>query len=132
MQNISRFASINPANNKLIKAFDFISDATLSQKLATAAKGYQIHKNRSFAERRKLLNNMGSLLESRASEVAKVITMEMGKPLAAAKGEVLKAAGHFKYYAENGEKMLEPRPIVCAAREAQVEYQSIGPLLCTL
>lgn len=130
MQNITRFASINPMNNKLIKAFDFISDAMLETKLATAEKGYRIHQARSFAERGRLLTKMSDILEARADEVAKVITMEMGKPLAAAKGEVMKTAGHFKYYAQNGEQFLRPKPIICSAKQAYVQYQPIGPLLC--
>jgi acyl-CoA reductase-like NAD-dependent aldehyde dehydrogenase len=75
---------------------------------------------------------MGSLLESSADKVAKTVSMEMGKPLAAARGEVMKTAGHFKYYAANGEKLLKPKSIICAAKEAYVEYQPTGPLLCTL
>jgi len=132
MQNITRFASINPVNNKLIKAFDFISDSALSEKIASADKGYRVHRARTFAERAQMLNKMGNLLESRASEVAKIISMEMGKPLAAAKGEVMKTVGHFKYYAENGEKFLKPKPIICGAKEAYIEYQPTGPLFCKL
>ena len=132
MQNITRFASINPINNKLIKAYDFISNKVLDQKIAKAHEGYKIHRARSFAERGVLLKNMGKLLEENASDIATIMATEMGKPLAVAKGEVMKTASHFKFYAENGVKMLTHKPIQCAAMDAFVAYQPIGPLLCIL
>lgn len=130
MQNITRFASINPANNQLIKSYKFLTDAALDVKLASAANGYKLHKNRTIAQRGELVSNMAQILEKRSDELAKMVAMEMGKPITAAKGEIMKTAGHFKYYAVNTERMIQPKPIACGAKKAYVQYQPIGPVLC--
>ncbi len=130
MQNITRFASINPVNNSLVKSFDFISSRVLDQKIAKSYEGFKLQKARSYDERAAMMMNMGNMLEQRVNEVAKIVTTEMGKPLAAARGEILKTAAHFKYYAENGERMLRFKPIHCAAKDAYIAYQPTGPLLC--
>ena len=62
------------------------------------------------------------------------MTLEMGKPVTQARGEVRKCAGGLRYYAEHAEKMLadEEVPGTAAKRRSFVKYQPIGPVLAVM
>jgi succinate-semialdehyde dehydrogenase/glutarate-semialdehyde dehydrogenase/succinate-semialdehyde dehydrogenase len=66
-------------------------------------------------------------LEERADQYAALITAEMGKPLAEAKGEVLKAAGGAKHFAESADKYLGDEPI--PGTPGVIRYESLGVIL---
>jgi succinate-semialdehyde dehydrogenase/glutarate-semialdehyde dehydrogenase len=130
--NIKRFASINPVKNELMRAYDFLSNVDLQKRIEYANEGYQINSKRTFQERAKLLMNVGHLFERDADSIARTMALEMGKPLAQGKAEVMKTANHCKYYAVHAEELLKPKPIQCAAKHAQVVFQPVGPLLSNI
>jgi succinate-semialdehyde dehydrogenase/glutarate-semialdehyde dehydrogenase/succinate-semialdehyde dehydrogenase len=70
------------------------------------------------------------LLEKRVDEYARLITLEMGKPLAEAKGEVKKAAFGARHFAEQGPAYIQPEPI--PGTPGRVVYESLGPILAIM
>jgi succinate-semialdehyde dehydrogenase/glutarate-semialdehyde dehydrogenase/succinate-semialdehyde dehydrogenase len=78
-------------------------------------------------ERSAFLIRLADLLEARAECYGRLITAEMGKPLADAIGEIKKSAWDARHLAQAGKAYLEPQPI--AGLSAQVTYESIGPIL---
>ena len=86
-----------------------MTDAEAEALLARAHAAYLVWRETPIAERVRLFGRFADLVESNSEELARLVTLEMGKPLAQAKGENRTAAAMFRYYAEYGEE-LQPRP----------------------
>ncbi len=72
------------------------------------------------------------LLERRSDELGRVITAEMGKPLAAAIAEVKKCATACRYYAAHAEEHLADEPVKTEAAQSFIRYEPIGPVLAVM
>ena len=120
------YQSINPFDNHLEKSFDEISDAQLEAKLATAAACFLSWKRTSYTHRTKIVARAAVLLHEQAERFAQIMTMEMGKRIAEARGEVEFSSQILAYYAENAERFLAPVKLHPTAGEAYMESSPIG------
>jgi len=68
----------------------------------------------------------GHTPKERAKTYGRLITAEMGKPLADSIGEIKKSALDARYFAEAGEAYLKPQPV--PGLPAQIIYESVGPI----
>ena len=73
-----------------------------------------------------------SLLEQGKKELAQTITLEMGKLLGGAMGEIEKCARVCRFYAENAERFLEDEPVQTDAARSFVRYQPLGTVLAIM
>ena len=73
-----------------------------------------------------------SLLEQGKKELAQTITLEMGKLLGGAMGEIEKCARVCRFYAENAERFLEDEPVQTDAARSFVRYQPLGAVLAIM
>jgi len=78
------------------------------------------------------MTTAAELLEGELPAVASVLTTEMGKTFAAAKGEVGKCALTMRFYAERAESMLADEVIATSAAHSAIKYQPIGPVLAVM
>ena len=124
------YQTVNPANGKLIKTFPETTDAQLEAKLAAAAKCFQTWKHKSYAERAVIVAKASTLLHSKVDEFAQVMTLEMGKRISEARGEVEFSANILAYYAKNAEKFLAPVKLNPEVGEAHMESSPIGVVFC--
>jgi succinate-semialdehyde dehydrogenase/glutarate-semialdehyde dehydrogenase len=85
-------STTNPATGETLKTFDELSDTELEAKLAAAAETFRTYRRTSFADRARWMIRAGEILDERTDEIGRLMTTEMGKPLAAAKAEVSKCA----------------------------------------
>ena len=115
----------NPATSDVIKTFTPHTDAEVDLAISKADAAQHKLRNWSFAKRSQAMMKMANILETEAEELAKIITMEMGKPYLQAIGEVKKCAWVCRYYAENSETHLEPEFI---ETEASQSYRAFFPL----
>jgi len=99
-------ATINPATGEVVKTFDALTSLQIEQKLQLAASAFRTLRRTSFAERASKVMRAAEILEKEKDECAHLMTLEMGKPLKAAVGEVMKCATGCRYYAENAQKFL--------------------------
>src|SRR5688572_26111155 len=106
MRPVMAIASINPATGETLASFAVLSDDEIENKLQTSVSAYALNRARPFAERASRLRKAGDLLEARAQKYARLMTLEMGKPITAAVSEVRKCALVCRYYADNGERFL--------------------------
>jgi succinate-semialdehyde dehydrogenase/glutarate-semialdehyde dehydrogenase len=125
-------ATTNPATGKVIRTFPSLTSAELEAKLALAASAFRAHKETSFADRSEKMHRAAGLLESGADAYAKLMTLEMGKPLAQAKAEALKCATACRYYADHAEQMLADEPVPEADGHSFVRYEPLGPVLAVM
>ncbi len=84
--------SINPVSGEQIGSYAFESDAVLNRTLSRAAAGFAGWKRTPVQQRAQLIIAMGQVLRDDAENIARMISREMGKPVAQARGEVEKCA----------------------------------------
>lgn len=124
--------SINPANEELIQEYAEMNDSEVSKILEQVNSAYQDWKLTSFSHRSQLMKNAAKVLRERKEEFAKLMTLEMGKPILQSKAEVEKCAWVCDYYAENAEKFLANEEVKTEFSTSYVSYQPIGVVLAVM
>ncbi len=119
----------NPADGKVIGTVARATTADLDDALASAAKGFAIWRNTPAMERARIMRAAAQLVRDRADAIARMMTMEQGKPLAEAKGEVASASDVIDYFAEEG-KRVHGRLVAPRAMNVQqmVLKEPVGPV----
>src|ERR1700683_458422 len=100
------FATINPATGKTEKVFPSLTPEELDALLDRAVAAFASYRTTTYAQRARHLITAAELLEAEVPDVARILTTEMGKTFAAAKGEVSKCAAGLRWFADNGERLL--------------------------
>ena len=125
-------ATIDPATGRLLQSFEPYDAAGVEHRLAAAAVAAPAWARSTFEERSRLLVTVAELLEGELPDIAHVLTTEMGKPFAQAKGEVAKCAYGFRWFAEHAESMLTDVEIPVDASLGLITYQPIGAVLAIM
>ena len=125
-------ASVNPATGETVATFEPLGSADIERKLQRGAEAFAINRARSFDERAALMRKAAEILESRAGDYARTITMEMGKPITAAVAEVKKCAMVCRFYADNAASYLADEHIATDARESYVRFDPLGIVLAVM
>ena len=128
-------ATINPATGETVRTFEPLSGAELDDRLERAAAAARGYRRTTVAERAGWLRAAADVLDADVDAVGRLMTLEMGKTLAAAKAEAAKCATALRYYAEHGPAFLEPTPAdadAVGASDAYVAYQPIGVVLAIM
>lgn len=124
--------SVNPANGEVLSSLPWASAAQVNQAIALADSGYRLWRQKTVAERADALRAVGAVLRRHADEMALMITREVGKPIAQARGEVAKSAALFDWYAEHGSAMLSTEATMVENNNAVIEYRPMGPILAIM
>jgi len=128
-------ASINPATGETEQTFDELTGEQIEHALATAAERFSSYRLTSFADRSRWLRSAADKLEADLETVARMMTSEMGKTLAASRQEVQKCADGCRFYAEHAEGWLADEEIeadAVRASRAYVRYEPLGPVLAVM
>ena len=125
-------ASVNPANGKVLKTFEALSDSQVDAKIGRAAGVFPSFQRLPFTQRGRWMMNAAEILESEKEELGRLMTMEMGKPLRSAIEEAVKCAWACRYYAENAERFLADEAVETAATKSYIHYQPLGPILAVM
>jgi succinate-semialdehyde dehydrogenase / glutarate-semialdehyde dehydrogenase len=125
-------ATINPTTGETLRVFEALSDQQLEQKIARAADLFSRFSRLPFADRAQKMLKAAELLEAEKQELARLMTLEMGKTLRSAVDEAVKCAWACRYYAENAEKFLADEKIVTSATCSFVRYQPLGIILVVM
>jgi succinate-semialdehyde dehydrogenase/glutarate-semialdehyde dehydrogenase len=126
------FTAINPATEAVLGEYPTHDDAFIDAAIGTAHEAFVNWKATPFVERSELMNRVAELLESEVPVAAALMTSEMGKTFAAAKGEASKCALTMRYYAERAEGMLAEEIIKTHASKSGIRYEPLGPLLAIM
>jgi succinate-semialdehyde dehydrogenase/glutarate-semialdehyde dehydrogenase len=125
-------ASINPANGKLLKSFEPLSDAQIEEKIVLACRTFKEYKKVPFSERATMMLRAADIVEKEKQTFGRLMTLEMGKPYRAAVDESAKCASACRYYAENAERFLADEAVVTSAKKSYIRYQPVGPVLAVM
>lgn len=124
--------SINPVNGKLIKTYTEDPTEQVNKKIENAHAVWQDWRETSFEERRVLLIKTATILREKKQELAKLMALEMGKPLKDGIGEIEKCALACEYYVENGEAFLKDELIKTEAHKSFVTFKPLGVVLAVM
>ena len=125
-------ASINPATGETLKTFDALSEQQLEDKLQQASETFRIQRRTTFAGRTPMMLRAAEILENEKKEFARLMTIEMGKPIQAAVQETEKCAWVCRYYAEHAERHLADEIIETNATKSFVRFQPLGVVLAIM
>lgn len=125
-------ASINPATTETLKVFEPLTDQELDDKIQRAWETFQHHRRTSFPDRARLMLAAAEILENEKQDFARLMTLEMGKPIKAAVQEAEKCAWVCRYYAENAELHLADELIKTDATKSYVCFQPLGVVLAVM
>ncbi len=131
-EKVMPIATINPATGETLQTFEELSAQQLGQKLQLAADTFRSYRTTSFAERSELLQQAAALLETDKSRFARLMTIEMGKPIKGAISEVEKCALVCRYYAENAARQLADQVVETNATRSYIRFHPLGPVLAVM
>ncbi len=95
---------LNPATEEVIGTVAHAGREDLDEALDAAAKGFAVWKKVAAYDRAKLMRKAADILRSRNEEIARLMTLEQGKPLAEAKVEAMAAADIIDWFAEEARR----------------------------
>ena len=121
--------TINPATNKVVQSFDEMTEAALENAVVQAEHTYNEWKKTDYPTRAKIIFKVAELMRAKKDELSKTITLEMGKLLSDAEGEVTLSADIFEYYAKNAEEFLADKILNPDHGKALIRHSPIGVLL---
>jgi succinate-semialdehyde dehydrogenase/glutarate-semialdehyde dehydrogenase len=122
------YQSVNPYDGKILKTFEELTDEQLEMALETAATCFETWRHTTFAERAAVVAKAAAIMRARIDEFARPVTLEMGKLIDQARGEVVLSADIIDYYAKNAERFLAPEHLKPSSGEAEVESSPFGVL----
>src|SRR5271157_1785881 len=122
------YQSVNPYDGKILKTFEELSDEQLEAALETAAACFETWRHTTFAERAAVVAKASAIMRARIDEFARPVTLEMGKLIDQARGEVVLSADIIDYYAKNAERFLATEHLKPSSGEAEVESSPFGVL----
>lgn len=125
-------ATVDPASGELLQLFEPYDATAVEGRLAAAAAAAPLWARISFGERSRLLLTAAELLEGELPDIAHLVTTEMGKPFAQAKGEVAKCAFAFRWFAEHAEAMLADEEVTLDGADGRVVYEPLGAVLAIM
>lgn len=124
--------SRNPATGEVLRSLEPLSAAALEERLAQADRAFAQHRRLPYAARAERLLRAADLLDADRHDLARMMTLEMGKPLAAAVAEVEKCAWVCRYYAEHGAVFLADEHIDTQHGASFVRHQPLGAVLAIM
>ncbi|MFD3835488.1 NADP-dependent succinic semialdehyde dehydrogenase [Streptomyces sp. NPDC058642] len=131
-------ATVNPANGETLKTYEAMGPEEIERRLQLAEATFRTYRTTPFAERARLLHRAAGLLDEIQSDVARVMTTEMGKPVKQARAEAAKCAKAMRWYAEHAESLLADEVPAdddvkdSGASRARVRYRPLGPVLAVM
>ncbi|MEM9072019.1 MAG: NAD-dependent succinate-semialdehyde dehydrogenase [Myxococcota bacterium] len=126
------FVVVNPATGETLKTYEHHSPEAVAQTLEAASAAQRAWRRTTFEERAKHMRAAAAILRERVEPYAKLMTMEMGKPIREARGEVQKCALVCDFYADQAESMLARRVIETDARESYIAHRPLGVVLAIM
>ncbi|MGY3087384.1 succinate-semialdehyde dehydrogenase/glutarate-semialdehyde dehydrogenase [Hymenobacter sp. UYAg731] len=124
--------SYNPYTGCVLRRFPAFSWAKTERILGQAYRAAATWPATTFAHRAGVLRRAAALLRERQDELARLMALEMGKPITDGRAEALKCATCCDYYADHAEEFLSDEIIKTDAGRSFISYQPIGVVLAVM
>ncbi|MFF3766506.1 NADP-dependent succinic semialdehyde dehydrogenase [Streptomyces sp. NPDC001922] len=131
-------ATVNPTTGETLKTFDGLGRAEIEDRLARASAAFLQYRTTGFPRRVELMRAAADLLEADRDDIARTMTVEMGKPVTQSRAEAAKCVKAMRWYAGHAEELLaDERPARAdiedsGAADTVVRYRPLGPVLAVM
>jgi succinate-semialdehyde dehydrogenase / glutarate-semialdehyde dehydrogenase len=119
---------VNPATGKALADLPMATEADLQEALAASQKGFDHWRTVDVNDRAAILHKVADLLRERTEHIATLLTMEQGKPIGEARGEVASSAAMFDYFAEEAKRAYGRVLVRPSGQRVMVIKQPVGPV----
>ena len=124
--------STNPTDASPLQNHEFHTDEQIQSVLTQAVRAQQAWAAQGVIERCKLLSQVAAVLRGKKAEYARLMTLEMGKPITEAEAEIEKCAWTCDFYAEAAPRFLADQAVVSNASESAVVFDPLGVVLAIM
>ena len=124
--------SINPKNNELIKEYQEHNDDEVKSIIKSSNQCFKTWSAKAFSDRAKLFHALSDVLLKNTQKYSRLMTDEMGKPIAQSKKEIEKCAWVCRYYADNSQEFLKSKTIESDHDYSEVAYRPLGVILAVM
>ena len=124
--------AVNPATGEKINTYLEMTPDEVESRICRAHQTFVDWKTRTFSERAELMKEAAGVLRDKAGEFARLMALEMGKPVRDGRPEIEKCAWVCDYYAERAEAILSPEIIATDAAKSYVTFQPLGVVLAVM
>jgi succinate-semialdehyde dehydrogenase/glutarate-semialdehyde dehydrogenase len=129
---VTTIESVEPSTEAIRARFDPHSASDVALSVAAADAAFRIWREVPIAERATPMRSLARILRERTDRYARLITTEMGKPIAEARAEVEKCAWTCDFYAEHAAAFLADERVETNARESFVAFEPLGVILAVM
>lgn len=124
--------TVNPATGATLATYESHDDDTLDRLLSAAHAATMTWGEQPLEARTAAVAQLAAVLRGRASDIAALITAEMGKPLPEAMGEVEKSAVTAEFYVAHAAEFLGDKPVPIDGADAWVAREPLGLVLAIM
>tara|TARA_B100000683_G_scaffold74436_1_gene73198 strand:- start:13 stop:1377 length:1365 start_codon:yes stop_codon:yes gene_type:complete len=124
-----KYKSVNPSNAELIASFSTKEKQSWKKELRHLEQGYLHYQNVSFKLRKSYMQKLKKNLLAQRDHLAKIISIEMGKPILEARGEIEKCAWLCDFYANESEAILREKSSKIKDGENIIMHNPLGIVL---
>lgn len=124
--------SLNPATEEVLASYEPWSLSQTSDAIDIVRDAQLRWRALDVHQRAEPMRRAAVILRERSDRYARLITAEMGKPLAEALAEVAKSAFGCEHYAEHAAEYLADRPVPTDSIESYVSYTPLGVVLAIM
>jgi succinate-semialdehyde dehydrogenase/glutarate-semialdehyde dehydrogenase len=126
------FKSVNPMNGELIREYPEDSEEDVRTALLEASAAFAGWRRTTFAVRAQNMRAAADRIDARRDELARLMALEMGKPLVPGRAELDKCASTCRFYAEAAERFLANEPVETEASNSFIAYNPLGAVLAVM
>ena len=124
-----RYATVNPATGEHLQDFPYLRGDHLDAVMASAQRMFRSWRRRPAAARAEIVGRAADLMLERQNELARLQTLETGKPITNSQGEVAWVSDILRYFAVHGPGFLEPEGLPAAYGASTLVSEPLGVLL---
>jgi len=124
--------SVNPTTEKIIQSFNISTNKDIKSCLTLSELTFNKWKKTTFKQRSIFVNKIALLINKKRKKLAKLMAIEMGKPILQGEDEILKCISICQYYAKYANSFLRNTFINTNSPLSFIQYEPMGPLLAIM
>ncbi len=124
--------SLNPATGEPLETYSEHREDEVDLAIEEAHARFLDWRRTSFAERAGHMRAAARVLRDRQDELARLMALEMGKPIGEGRSEIDKCAKTCEYYADHAEAFLAPEEVATEASKSYVAFEPLGVVLAVM
>ena len=129
---MSELISINPENGSLVGTYPEHTSKEINKIISDVNSSFNYWKKIELNERCQYFRHLSVTLQSRKDEFARIMALEMGKPISQGKAEIDKSAWVCDYYADSASDFLSIKEVKTDASESYITFQPLGAVLAIM